>query len=55
MNCCSSRRLLAWPDGLGLGLSICRELVETHNGRLAVASGATGGTVFVIKLPTAVE
>jgi two-component system sensor kinase FixL len=43
------------PDGLGLGLSICRELVETHNGRLAVASGATGGTVFVIKLPTAVE
>ncbi|HEY2619274.1 MAG TPA: PAS domain S-box protein [Acetobacteraceae bacterium] len=41
--------------GLGLGLSICRELVEAHQGRLAVTPGATGGTVFVITLPTAAE
>jgi two-component system, LuxR family, sensor kinase FixL len=39
-------------DGLGLGLSICRELVEAHGGRLAVASVPTGGTRFVISLPT---
>jgi two-component system, LuxR family, sensor kinase FixL len=41
--------------GLGLGLSICRELVEAHQGRLSVASGATGGTVFVITLPIGLD
>jgi two-component system sensor kinase FixL len=41
--------------GLGLGLSICRELVEAHEGRLSASPGATGGTVFVITLPTATE
>ena len=38
--------------GLGLGLSICRELVEAHGGRLSASSRTTGGTVFVITLPT---
>jgi two-component system sensor kinase FixL len=41
--------------GLGLGLSICRELVEAHGGRLAVTSGVPSGTTFVITLPTAQE
>jgi len=41
--------------GLGLGLSICRELVEAHGGRLSAASGSAGGTEFVITLPTAVD
>jgi len=39
-------------DGLGLGLSICRELVEAHGGQLGVSSVPTGGTRFVISLPT---
>jgi len=39
--------------GLGLGLSICRELVEAHGGQLAASPGANGGTVFVVRLPTA--
>ena len=41
--------------GLGLGLSICRELVEAHDGRLSASPRATGGTVFVITLPSIVE
>jgi two-component system, LuxR family, sensor kinase FixL len=41
--------------GLGLGLSICRELVEAHGGRLSASPGAASGTVFVIALPTAAE
>jgi two-component system, LuxR family, sensor kinase FixL len=41
--------------GLGLGLSICRELVEAHGGLLTVSPVATGGTRFVIRLPTAAE
>ena len=41
--------------GLGLGLSICRELVEAHGGLLTVSPVATGGSRFAIRLPTATE
>ena len=41
--------------GLGLGLSICRELVEAHGGLLTMSPVASGGTRFVIRLPTATE
>jgi len=43
------------PTGLGLGLSICRELVEAHDGELTVSPVAAGGTRFAIRLPTAAE
>jgi two-component system sensor kinase FixL len=41
--------------GLGLGLSICRELAEAHDGQLMASPVATGGTRFVMRLPTAAE
>ena len=38
-------------DGLGLGLNICRTIVEGHGGRLVFENGATGGAVFTVYLP----
>lgn len=37
--------------GSGLGLSICREIVERHQGRIRVESLVGRGTTFTIKLP----
>ena len=37
--------------GSGLGLSICKGIVEQHGGRIAVASEEGRGTTFVIDLP----
>ncbi len=37
--------------GSGLGLSIAKEIVEMHDGRLAAENGEKGGSVFIITLP----
>jgi two-component system sensor histidine kinase KdpD len=41
----------AATGGVGLGLAICRGIVEAHGGRIAVANRDGGGTVFTIVLP----
>jgi chemotaxis family two-component system sensor kinase Cph1 len=37
--------------GVGLGLVICRKIVETHGGRIWIESPAGGGTAFLFTLP----
>jgi PAS domain S-box-containing protein len=38
-------------DGMGMGLNICRTIVEFHQGRLTLNDRVGGGTEFVISLP----
>lgn len=38
-------------EGLGIGLSICRTIIESHGGRLSFHNRPLGGTTFTIQLP----
>jgi two-component system, LuxR family, sensor kinase FixL len=40
--------------GMGMGLSICRSIVESHDGRIWASPAKKTGTVFEFELPTKV-
>lgn len=41
--------------GIGLGLNICRQLIELHGGKLSVVSEAGVGTTFSFSIPLATD
>jgi nitrogen fixation/metabolism regulation signal transduction histidine kinase len=41
------------PKGTGLGLTLCREIVDAHGGRLSIANREGGGALVTVWLPAA--
>ena len=39
-------------DGMGIGLAICRSIVEAHDGRIGASPGDPQGSIFQVVLPT---
>ena len=41
------------PSGTGMGLSICRSIIDAHGGRLWAEANEPRGTIFQFTLPAA--
>jgi two-component system sensor kinase FixL len=39
------------PHGMGVGLSLCRAIIEAHNGRLWAEQNPEGGAIFRFAIP----
>ena len=39
------------PKGTGVGLSLCKSLVEKHQGHIRFEDNPKGGTIFIVELP----
>ncbi len=51
LNATKSKRGTAQEKGTGLGLLICKEFIEKHNGKLNINSKAGKGSTFSFSLP----
>ncbi len=43
------------PDGMGMGLSICRTIVEAHGGSIRIEAGSSDGGLVCVTLPSIKE
>jgi two-component system, LuxR family, sensor histidine kinase DctS len=45
----------AKPTGMGMGLTICRSILELHGGGIVHEDAPGGGSVFKCRLPIGVQ
>lgn len=45
------RNIVDGSRGVGLGLAICKTIVEAHKGKITASNKTTGGAIFRIELP----
>jgi two-component system sensor kinase FixL len=38
-------------NGMGIGLTVCRSIVQEHGGKIGAAAAPEGGVVFTVELP----
>ena len=43
------------PQGMGIGLSLCRTIIESHGGQIKMEANPTGGTIFRFTVRTVME
>jgi signal transduction histidine kinase len=41
------------PQGLGMGLSICRSIIKSHSGHIWAEENSRGGAAFIFVFPVA--
>jgi len=48
---CTDKECYIKPSGAGMGLSICRQIVENYGGKIWLECPESGGSVFTVELP----
>jgi len=48
---CTDTECYIKPSGAGMGLSICRQIVENYGGKIWLECPESGGSVFTVELP----
>lgn len=55
INLINFERFESSQTGIGIGLHLCKQIIETHLGEIYVRQRESGGLRFIIKLPKMVH